>query len=440
MKMIIRAILVFLVLLSVGCTSDAGHGAHKSGVIFLMLDTLRADHLGVYGYSRDTSPNLDAFASENLRAAYNVTPAPWTPPSVASMFTGVYPVTHGVMPPNDRKLAKQKFMRIPDSFETLAERYKANGYKTGAVTPNPWTTEQFGYAQGFDQFHFRERARAEEINRAALKMLDGWGPNPGAFFMYVHYLDPHDPYDPPGEFRNSFSGPAPGGVYNEKMTEHINLYDGEIKYLDHHLGELFKALKSRGIYDSTTILIVADHGEQFLEHGHVRHGNQLHNEELHVPLLLKAPGARGVLEETTSSVDIYPTLMAVSGIAVPTGMPGVSILDRQKLTDRPGVISEIAKVHAYRSIVSSSGVKLIVDVAPEVIASTPAGKPLGLYDRRVNYSEQTSLPFSEVSEALLKRLEVEYAAASRAQPSAEVPGVEVKDETIEQLQSLGYLN
>ena len=115
-----------------------------------MLDTLRADHLSGYGYERTTTPILDTFAKENLKAAYALTAAPWTPASVASMFTGLYPTSHGMVPPNDRTLAKKGLVRLNSSLETLPEKLKGLGYQTAGVSPNPWITKQFGYAQGFD--------------------------------------------------------------------------------------------------------------------------------------------------------------------------------------------------------------------------------------------------------------------------------------------------
>ena len=149
-KIILALSLSIAVIAGVGIWKYATPVRHN--VIILMLDTVRADHLGVYGYKRLTSPNIDCFARENVKFSYTVTAIPWTPPSVATMFTGLYAMTHEFIPPKTFKTTKKSGVKFNNQLMTLAEIFKANGYSTAAVSPNPWITEEFGFKQGFDTF------------------------------------------------------------------------------------------------------------------------------------------------------------------------------------------------------------------------------------------------------------------------------------------------
>ncbi|MCX6115487.1 MAG: sulfatase, partial [Proteobacteria bacterium] len=323
----------------------------KGNVLVLMLDTLRADHLGAYGYQRATSPNIDHFAQENVRFSYTVTAAPWTPPSVASMFTGVYPATHGWMPPNIRPDVKEAAIKLEDKLVTLAEIFQANGYSTVAVSSNPWISEDFGYQQGFETFIYRESPQAEKIVKIGEAQIDRLLKEDKPFFMYLHFIDPHDPYTPPDRYKSAFTDAVPGKHYSPRELKYINHYDGEIKYMDAQIGRLFSYLKEQGLYDDLTIILVADHGEQFMEHGQHGHGHQLFNEEVHVPLIVKSPkvlGAR-VVNITTSTIDVFPTALDAAGIKVTQDIPGVSLLNDTEIESRQGVFTEIQKAFKQRA-------------------------------------------------------------------------------------------
>ena len=291
----------------------------KPNVLFLMLDTLRADHMSVYGYQRNTTPNLDLFAEENLLFLNAISVAPWTPPSIASMFTGLYPTEHGMMPYAHRKKAIKTSTILKDELETIAEMYKKGGYKTAAISSNPWIGPDFGYTQGFDDFLHINRAKAEKINQAAFEKLQGFKNEGKSFFLY-----PHWPYAPPDEFKEMYENQEPvtyngENIYTDKEQNFINLYNGEISYLDHHLQLLFDKLKSLSLYDDLIIIVVGDHGEQFMEHGAQGHGYYLYNEEIHVPLMLKVPGQEASqIQQTVSTIDILPTLLKLSNLKVPT--------------------------------------------------------------------------------------------------------------------------
>ncbi len=430
-------ILLVVAAVAVGIGFSRGSGVAKRSVLVLMLDTLRADHLGTYGYQRDTSPVLDTFAKENVKFSYAVTAAPWTPPSVASMFTGVYPATHGWMPPNRRDEVKQMAVKLDQNLTTLAETFKANGYSTAAVSPNPWITEEFGYQQGFDTFTFSARAPAEEIVKIGTAKIDQLAGEGKPFFVYLHFLDPHDPYTPPGEYKTAFTGEVPGRSYPPKELQRMNLYDGEIKYMDNQIGKLFAHLKDEGLYDDLTIIVVADHGEQFMEHGQHGHGHQLFNEEVHVPLLVKSPkiDAGRVIDVTASTVDIFPTALDAAGIASPQGLPGVSLMNDAALEARAGVFTEIEKDFRQKAFTTPDGVKLIRQTNPN-----ESDVVLGVFDFRKDPLEKSSIKDQEVVATLSNELSEanRYALEGRLEGS-ETARAQMKDSTIEQLKTLGYL-
>ncbi len=449
----IQLFALIFILISASCARDATDNK-RPPILVLLLDTLRADHLGALGYERDTSPRLDAFAKENLFCKYAVTAAPWTPASVSSILTGLYPSSHGMMPPNDRELAKKGLVTLNQNLETLPELLKRQTYKTAAVSSNPWISNEFGFTQGFDQFVFKLRARADEITDEGIKLVDTLSQDGAPYFIYLHYLDPHDPYDAPGEYRDMFKGPLTKSTfppYSEKMLKLVNRYDGEIRFLDLHLGRLFDHLKAKGVYDEMTIVILADHGEQFMEHGDHRHGFKLHNEEVHVPLFIKTGRSadRGrVIEQTVSTVDVLPTILDRLGLEIPAKYPGISLMNEGKIAARHGVFSEIRRVYDQKAFTGADAMKLILQVGPDRgTVSEEESEQLwraprqdGLYDAKNDYAELKPFSDSEINKRLRGDLDESYATAQSNRIERAVTGqAEIKDETLEELKSLGYL-
>jgi len=419
-----------------------------------MLDTLRADHLSGYGYERQTSPVLDAFAKENLKAAFALTAAPWTPASVASMFTGLYPSSHRMMPPNDRDLAKQGLVRVSADLDPLAEKLKTGGYTTAGVSSNPWISKQFGYTQGFDQFHFIEREPADKVTESGREIIEAWekSDNKDPFFLYLHFLDPHDPYTPPGAYATKFTGNLQHSSFNysQEMQDKINLYDGEIAFLDSELGKFFDYLKAKKLYEDLVIVIVSDHGEQFMEHGDERHGYKLYNEEVHIPLLIRTGRKNDqgrIISETVSTIDILPTLLERVGMQKPALLPGVSLMDEKALSLRRGVMSEIRKKYDMKSVTDLPGNRLIMDVAFDELNPDPkrslenwvAPRVLGLFQSRQEYSCITPVNNKGLEARLKGAFDQMHTTALKAMVAPLTQGEQIKDETLEQLKSLGYL-
>jgi arylsulfatase A-like enzyme len=303
-----------------------------TNVLFVLVDTLRADHLGCYGYARRTSPNVDRLAAEGRVFRRCTAASSWTVPSTTTLLTGVPPLEHGAIG-YDRA-------RIADDVVNGAERFHERGFTTAAFVTNPWITRTAGYGRGFDEFQSIVGLRAEDVNRAFANWLDH---NEGLrFFAYLHYFDPHQPYGAPGAWLNRFAsagaaarlGPTMAAQverfnnalqqgqllgFTPEETEYVQaLYDGEIAYFDDCFGKLVDDLRDRGILDRTLIVFTSDHGEAFFEHGFLGHEFDVSEETVHVPLVLWRPGriAPGASDAPVGSEDVLPTIGALAGIPI----------------------------------------------------------------------------------------------------------------------------
>jgi arylsulfatase len=308
-------------------------------VILLLVDTLRADHVGCYGYSRDTSPNLDAFAENSVRFASVTSQAPWTNPSVATLLTSLYPTTHHLTTlKEDGKLRK-----LADSATTLAEHLAENGYATAAFTSNPWISRATGLDQGFGVFENLpvsdrgESVPAPLLNEKALAWLETVDPEQ-PFFLFVHYMDVHGPYRPPEPYRSLFETergqerllteaeqrrlPRYLRIPDaETLDVYVDRYDGQIRFWDDEFATFMERIGGRDLLDNTMIVVTSDHGEEFLERGGFNHGATLFQEQISVPLIWKFPRDRvptSVVTEQVELIDVMPTLLALVGIE-PTG-------------------------------------------------------------------------------------------------------------------------
>ncbi|MBN8549611.1 MAG: sulfatase [Deltaproteobacteria bacterium] len=439
------AFLAILVLISVGWLY-LQTGRSRPNVLVILLDTLRADHLGMYGYERDTSPFLDSFAAQNVKFNFAVTAAPWTPPSVASIFTGKYPVSHGFFPPNSRETAKSDHSVLSTAHQTLAEIFQAHGYVTAAVSPNPWITKEFNFDQGFQDFVYLPRAPAQKINDAAQELLGKFRSQDKPFFLYLHYLDPHDPYSPPDPYRSLYSGKLSKGDYSEEMLQKIGLYDGEIRYLDDALKNLFADLQKDGLLEDLVVVIVGDHGEQFNEHGFLTHGNTVFNVETHVPLIVKfgRNSPQSIIDHPVSTIDIFPTLLKAADIDPPAEPTlALPLLDYVRHVERGGVMSRISRKLQQRAFVNFQGKKLIVggtQMGEMLQDDDPYSNIVGVFDSRSDADEKTPLAsyakLSELQESMQQTLKVAEELSVRNSES-ERP---LSEDSIEQLRSLGYLN
>jgi arylsulfatase A-like enzyme len=463
---------------------DAGtSAAGRPNVLLIAMDTVRADHLAVYGYSRNTTPHLRDFARQAVLYKNPIAVAPHTLPSHASIFTGLYPQSHGAhhsFPdfPQGRPLAT--------AFPTLASVLTSEGYQTMAVMANRYFLRpQFGIARGFQfadwqqpvetlngsmQFFLRMRiwellpegawtrildARtitADEVNSRAFLLLQQMRARRAPFFLFLNYMDAHVPFLPPAPYGQLYPGSGSArsiedyeqpvrdvDVSGLPMDAHlreylISQYDGGIAYLDQKLFELLDFLKQNGQYEHTMIVLTSDHGEAFGDKNIVGHGASVYQDQVHVPLLVKYPHQQNAetVDALVSQVDLMPTILQVAGVSVPDGLEGKSLLNPKLLGARP-VVAEFHGVNnlgprfvCCRLALLSGTRKLIYSThgAPEVydISSDP-GETRDLYG-----------PDDPVSAALRNELTEWSRRTSPRYLTTQGPD----RESIERLKSLGY--
>jgi arylsulfatase A-like enzyme/Tfp pilus assembly protein PilF len=317
-----RALLIGSFLVWMPATFAASNSAPN--VVVVTIDTLRADHLGCYGYKQIRTPSIDALAAEGARFERAYTVVPVTLPSHTVMFTGTYPMLSGMHDFSGNNLSQQQ--------PTLASVLKQSGYATGAVIGAAVLDSRFGLNQGFDFYydHFDfsrlEEANLDEMERpgnvVADLALDWLGKNSQKkFFLWMHLYDPHFPYRPPEPYNHEYA---------------TQPYDGEIAFADEQFGRLVRLLKEKGLYQNTVIVLSGDHGESLGEHGEKTHGFFIYNATMHVPLIIRLPGKSAGLTvaNPVSLIDLMPTILAAVGVEIPAQVQGRSLLP--SLRGKPG--------------------------------------------------------------------------------------------------------
>jgi arylsulfatase len=340
-----RRVILSIVLALSGCSTGPGAACPKCSVVLITIDTLRPDHMGIYGHDTGTTPAIDAFFSGGTRFVRASAGAPCTIPSVKQILTGTYD--------------------FPDAQPRLAEILREHGYRTAAFVSQHFFRGPGGplpeFARGFDAFdvqdadavdqHRLSTRRADEVTDAALAWLDEHAGD--TFLLWLHYFDPHDPYEPP-EAHRLFSGPdAPRGsgdrrsalmraagpgekwhlagrVFDARQVAHLRgLYDAEIHYVDAEVGRVLRALDARGLVERSVVALTSDHGERLGELDTWDHCLDLHPLELDVPLLLRVAGGplagHEVVGGLASTVDVVPTILQVLGHPPAPGTQGVAL-------------------------------------------------------------------------------------------------------------------
>ncbi len=305
--------------------------AEPPNVLLLSVDTLRADRLGCYGYGLDTSPNIDGLAAESLLFEDCVCEVPLTSPSMVSMFTSRYPRLTGTT---------RNGLRLSEDVPTIAEAFREAGFYTFCVQSN-WTLKDklCGLGRGFDvyddDFHqkrwgiIKAERLAEEVTEAALRRFAERDPE-RPFFAWVHYTDPHAPYEMHGNFN-----PSEKRAWRLKKREKVSVkYDSEVAFTDHHIAHLLEALP-----ENTAIVFVADHGESLYEHDYLGHGRRIFQTGLHIPLMVRAPGLTpGRTQAPARGIDVGPTLLGLAGLEKTPQMLGVDLLREPPPMERVRVI------------------------------------------------------------------------------------------------------
>ncbi len=432
-----------------GMASSFGlQACHKNttykNVIFILIDTLRADHVGAYGYFRDTTPFLDDFARNHLMYDLAIAPAPWTCPSMASIFTSLYPSAHGVFKYREEDGTYTMSSIIDPDLITLAEVLQQHGYRTAGVTANAWVAEDLGFAQGFDTFVTVDYSSAEKLNEEAVKILNSKDFVRSPFFLYVHYMEPHSPYNHPESYA-VYHDRIEGTHYSDDAHILLNRYDNAIHYLDAKLAELFAYLEEKDLYDDSIIVITADHGEEFGEHGGFTgaHGFNVHQEDVHVPLLLKTGRLKKRVSRVVSVIDLYPTLLDLLEIPFDsTTIQGISLFEREKQSVNQGVFSEGTQMRLVKAFVDPGGNKLQIAYHGEI--DSIVGKdapPTGsvLYHLPDDPFELHPL----VDEPLLQNLSAQfdkiYMQSLGYRQGIHADEIDLPPKLVEQLKGLGYL-
>ena len=456
-----------------GAPSDAkadGHhrargGSQPPNVVVVVVDTLRADHLGAYGYGGHTSPRFDAFARDAIRFDDAFAQASWTRPSFASILTGRYPSSHRTMYKPDV---------LPDAVTTLPEALQGRGYTTAGFVTNFNVAPYFNFGQGFDEYHYLEpelvlwandtasrltlysivRLVSERFLSKNLKVdnyyqdaeavgqaVDSWLDRKpaGPFFLFAGYMDPHDPY-----FAHPYDGtavarvamPHPSRSQAERL---LGLYDGEIRFWDRHFGRLIESLKRRGLYEDTLIVVTSDHGEEFADHGGFWHGTTLYDEQVRIPLVVRLPG--GEQSGTTTSdwvrhVDVAPTILRFAGGRAPEGMQGGDLFTAGR---RPVFAEEDHEGNRLMSVRvpgqdGQSDYKLIL--ANE---GNPRGlSPTELYDVARDPREARDLARAEGERVAATRRVLDQSARASARGAVDAQTHALDDNAAARLRSLGY--
>ena len=467
-----------------GPRTTAPDGERPQGVIFIWADTLRRDHLPFYGYSRPTAPVLARLASEGTLFEDSIAQASWTKASGPSMMTSLYPTSTGVQSFNDI---------LPSSANTLAEAFRKEGRATLALTSIPFVGQFSHMHQGFEELHepgaldrggrFRLKTARPAVDRL-LPWLDDHRDVP--FYVLLHVADPHSPFRPEPPYDSLFSDPG-GHAEHERQMERVkplirnpnmrprimptreelvaagidpqayiarekDWYDGSIRAMDTELGRVIERLRELGLDRRTLVVFTSDHGEEFLEHGKTFHQQTAYGELANVPLFFWWPGrvpAGKRVPEMVQSIDIMPTLLELSGVPVPGGIQGASLVpflkgERNPAWPRPAVTEASGRMAATQEEVEESfaialeGWKLVHH------PRRPAGRPeYELFDRRRDPLDQVDLApeHPDVVERLAKELHAwrKLAESMRLPPDSQLAG-SLNAEELERLRALGYIH
>jgi arylsulfatase A-like enzyme len=442
--------------------------SERPNVLLIGIETLRADHVGYFGYKRNTTPTLDRLAHEGVSCMRTLSTSGWTLPSVMSVMTSLYPDVH-------RTYTYEH--RLSEKIMTLAEVLKANGYTTVGFVSNPILDGKYGFSDGFDLYDdftisldsgldIFERNNAiggvqylactsELMTRTAAKWLEQHPDGP--FFMFVFYFDPHYDYIPPAPFDTMFDPNYEGdmdgrGVNREprrsqrpsdRDLQHLlALYDGEIRYTDGCIAELLRIFTKLGLLKNTVVVLFGDHGDEFYEHGKTAHDRTLYNEIIHVPLIFwgpdRFPPGRHITA-ITSQVDILPTVIDYLGISCEKPIQGASL--------RPLIEGKVNRLHEtvwaelntwiHVQAVVSNGYKLIRNVS---------NNTWELYYLHQDPDEQTNLYAKPVKTAVQLALMTEWerwirdnsTLAGDLTDNEEIEKVQLNEQQLQKLRALGY--
>jgi arylsulfatase A-like enzyme len=408
-------------------------GPGEWNVILISMDTLRADRLGCYGYSRDTSPAIDGLARRGVRFARLIAESPWTAPSHMTVFTGLYPTTHGVTTPGTS---------IASYVPTLPTLLRDRGYRTFAYVGGSHVTKYAGFGRGFERFAYTGLHNGlQPALEMAREQIESFAPTE-PYFVFIHAYDVHAPYNPPRPYNKMFRAPnaepfegfdrvdihyrRPGFTLSPGNVAYLSdQYDGSIREADDRLRGFFEFLEKRGEFDRTIVVLLGDHGEEFGEHGWVGHKGTIYPEVLQPPLIITAPSiAPRVVDQHVGLKDVFATILDMLSIDLPpvAGRSLVPLMHGRSLPPEP-MFSELDHHGHYRSVIWC-GHQLIREA----------------YRTRVRLFDLRTDPWSTRDIAAARPEVVAELMAVMPDPPAEISTRDFQsDEYFEQLQSLGYV-
>ncbi|OQY69171.1 MAG: hypothetical protein B6D46_01375 [Polyangiaceae bacterium UTPRO1] len=404
-------------------------------VVLIVIDTLRADHLSIYGYPRRTSPGIDRFAHDSILYQSAISPGTWTVAAHGSLFTGLWPSFHGA-----ERMAGDRILAQPLNPDApmLAELLHRSGFHTAAFVGNyVFLSPSFGFNRGFDEYFNHELYYPPTLSKAVSAWL---GTQSDRFFLFVNILDPHEPYEPPAPLDTMFPTKYPefgsmmttlvqgGAKVTPKMQTHfISQYDGEIVLADQAVTAILEALKQAGRYDDALIVVTSDHGEFLGEFGMAGHGQLPFEPEVHVPLLVKYPGSyRGgeIVKRRVSTLGVFATIHQALGLPLPARVAS------RPLDEPQAVWIEDVDSNGNRIRAGYNGTNKIVSTTTAQTTFT------WLYDLDLDPGEANPIRNGTGAEALRLALQA-FAEASRPVNSSPPPAIDAEREA--QLRSLGYI-
>lgn len=430
-------------------------------VFVLLVDALRADHVSAYGYPRPTTPAIDSLAADGVLFEQTIAASTFTKSSIASLFTGRYPYQHGVYW-GSRRLEDGSVVSdlLPPAETTLAEALSSRGWLTEAWVQNSHLRHGTGFAQGFVDYRDHQGS-IDRIHRLAERFLD----SPATLyplFVYLHYIDLHDPYRPAAPYDTMFGGGPDGtgpyagvdlaewGAYLDAVRRGEvelepatvdrlrDLYDGQLRAIDDEIGRFLVGLRRRGLYDDSLIVLTSDHGDGFYEHGFVSHSTVPYEELVRVPLIVKLPGGRWAgrrVERSVRSIDLLPTVIAVTGGIPPAEIAGCNLLPLLRGGDPPDdcavAMVEIAEEGAYPVVAARSERWKYIHHQK---------RPDEVYDLRSDPGELRDLGEGVAAEVeAVADLRRRALAAVAARAALANDRIELDEETIRELKGLGYI-
>jgi len=437
-------------------------------IIVVVMDTVRADHLSVYGYPRPTTPNLEKFAADAIRFDHAYATSSWTVSSHASLFTGLYSIGHG---------ATAEGERLDDDRETVAELLRVSGYRTAAFSNNPWVSPLSNMTQGFEHVEpLWQQPPASDpsgfphpTNQAVFRWL---AETEQPFFLFINYMEAHWPYEAPRRYQDLFVAPGlpeqlrkrsgfsalrwyvdPSRFPAELVALRTALYDAELAYVDAVVGELLAHLKADGRWQDSLVIVTSDHGENFGDNGHQGHAFSLYDSTVRIPLLMRFPGGEksgpNVRPDPVQLVDVFATMLAAAGVESDDPLVAGQDLRQGPVRDR-AVLAESYLPLRYLRRFPNGGKGAIeqkfkhrlrsVQVGDEKLIQTSEGRTQ-LFDTRSDPAERIDRSAERPDRVTALQSELDQMLdrfGSRARTGSSTPAL--SDEARKSLRALGYVD